>query len=127
MTPTKKALLTIIVSFLLGIVVGYFGFRLIHVPPVKKAEQSGFQRLKTDLRKRLSLTDAQQVRLDSLLQHRRIAFDAFRKQMSAQYHNMREETRDSIRQILSEEQKAHFEVFIKELDQQREEEKGNIQ
>ncbi len=127
MTSTKKALLTIIVSFLLGAVVGYFGFRLIPVSPTQKVARSGFQRLKTDLRERLSLTDVQQLRLDSLLQKRKTPFNAFRDQMSIQYRNMREETRDSIRQILTEEQKARFEVFVKELDQQREKEKGNIQ
>jgi hypothetical protein len=124
MTPTKKALLTIIVSFILGITVGFFGFQLFHILPQGKTGLTGFQRLKTELRERVSLTDSQQARLDSLLQHRRLVFDAFRRQMAAQYHDMREETRDSIRQILSEEQKKRFEMFIKELDQQLEGQKG---
>lgn len=124
MNPTGKALLTIIISFILGVVVGYFSFQLSHGTTERKEEQSGFYRLKNELHDRLSLTDAQQTTLDSLLQHRRVAFDTFRKQMSAQYHDMREETRDSIRQILTVEQKNGFEMFIKELDQQREREKG---
>ena len=127
MKPTGKAMLTILISFVLGAVVGYAAFRVILLPEAPKPAPSGISRLRSELHDRLSLNTAQQTRLDSLLQRRRVVFENFRKQMSGHYQEMRETTRDSIRQILTEEQKPQFELFVRELDQRREKEKGSSQ
>ncbi len=123
MKPTVRATLTILVSFLLGAVVGAAALKVMSMNA--KPAPSGLVRLETELHKRLNLTEIQQKRLDSLLQRRRVVFEDFRTQMSAHFQEMRDTTRDSIRQILTEEQKPGFEAFVKELDQNREKEKGS--
>ncbi len=121
MKPKAKATLTILVGFLLGAVAGAAGLRLAMMYSEPKP---GIVRLETELHNRLSLSPLQQQRLDSLLQRRRAVFENFRGQMSEHFREMRETTRDSIRRILTEEQKPKFELFVKELDIQREKEKG---
>ncbi len=124
MTPKVKATLTILVSFLIGAVAGAAGLRLAMMYSDPKPATPGIVRLETELHNRLGLSADQQAGLDSLLQRRRTVFENFRNQMSGHFRDMRETTRDSIRRILTEEQKPKFELFVRELDLQREKEKG---
>ncbi len=129
MTTRQKAYMAILVSFLLGAAVGAIGFKLIIIRTSQGGE-AGIDKFKNELHERLSLNQEQQIALDSLLQRRRIVFEDLRKELRTRYSNLRSETRDSIRKILTTEQKPRFEDFINELDKEHkkiEKEKGPTQ
>ncbi len=123
MTTRRKAFIAILISFILGSVVGAVGYS-ITFHAMAQRQPPGFDRFRNDLHDRLGLTAAQGVELDSILNHRKIVFDKFRRDMRDQFSGLLAETRDSIRKVLTEEQKSKFEKFIQEMDREREKREG---
>jgi hypothetical protein len=107
MRPKTKTILFILLSFILGILCGWFlqdhGFVMAnHTPP-------DFEKMLTE---RLHLDDHQITQLDSILDARKKQMDVQRVQMLA----MRDTTRMEIRRILKADQFKIFDEILQQKD-----------
>jgi uncharacterized protein YneF (UPF0154 family) len=107
MRPKTKTILFILLSFVLGILCGWFlQDRIIikadHTPP-------DFQKMLTE---RLHLDEGQVAQLDSILETRRKQMEVQRNQLLA----VRDTTRMEIRRILNADQLKIFDGILQEKD-----------
>ena len=107
MRPKTKTILFILLSFVLGILCGWFlqdrvFIKADHTPPE-------FQKMLTE---RLRLNESQVAQLDSILEARRKQMELQRNQMLA----MRDTTRIEIRRILNADQLKTFDEILQEKD-----------
>jgi hypothetical protein len=116
MKPKTKTILFILLSFILGILCGWFVqdhfFTKINHPP------PGFQQM---LINRLHLDEHQIAQVDSLLEARKKQMDVHRTQMLA----MRDTTRMEIRRMLNTEQVKLFDELLQEKDAREAKNKGH--
>ncbi len=120
MTSKGKAVSTILVSILIGVVAGILidqtllrGRLRLSSPP------SRYENFKSRVFKDLKLNTDQQSELEHLLQRRQESFNEFRKNIDSQYIQLRETTRDSIRSLLTPDQREKFEGIVKGFDAER--------
>jgi len=124
MSATQKAGLWVGVVLLLGVALGgVAGFSYEHhlvsaastpLPePVRRAHRV------EQLTQALGLTSAQIQQVDGILLQRHTEAKALHDQSDAQFEQIRQKGREQIRAILTPEQKAKFEEFLANLDQQR--------
>lgn len=117
MTSKKKAVLTIVVSFLLGAVAGVLADHMILRGSIRSSSSSSrYEQFKTRLFQELNLSLPQQSQLEQLMQRRQDAFNELRNTMRAKFSEIREATGDSIRSLLTPTQLEKFEVLLKEYD-----------
>lgn len=107
MQPKTKTILFILLSFLLGILCGWFLQNRVfimsdHTPP-------DFQKMLTE---RLHLDEVQVAQLDSILDARKKQMDVQRNQMLA----IRDSIRMEIRRILNADQLKMFDEILQEKD-----------
>jgi uncharacterized protein YneF (UPF0154 family) len=107
MQPKTKTLLFILLSFILGVLCGWFVqdrvfIKVGHTPP-------NFQKM---LIERLHLDKSQVAQVDSILDARKQQIDVHRKRMLA----MRDTTQMEIRKVLSAEQSKIFDSMIQEIN-----------
>ena len=107
MRPKTKTILFILLSFILGILCGWFlqdriFIKVDHTPP-------DFQKMLTE---RLHLDEGQVAQLDSILETRRKQMEVQRNQMLA----VRDTTRMEIRRILNTDQLKIFDEILQEKD-----------
>jgi len=108
MKPKTKTILFILLSFILGILCGWFlqdrvFIKAYHMPP------PDFQKMLTE---RLHLDAHQIAQVDSILDARKQQMDVHRKQMLA----MRDTTRMEIRKVLNTDQSKAFDEIVQELN-----------
>ena len=121
---TRKAALWVGAVFLLGAALGgVLGYLFAHRPvsaanpPLSEPERRA-QRV-TELTKELSLTPQQAHELDAILLHWHGETKAIHDQTDAQIEVIRQKGRNEVRSILTPEQKAKFEEFLKRFDEER--------
>jgi hypothetical protein len=118
MTARTKAIILILISFVIGLGIGIFIDRMILLKVFDSYSQRGsaYKRYRTELIERLKLNSKQQVQLDSILSWSRGKFKALTKEFHSRITVIRNEVRDSIRKILTSEQREEFERMIKEYE-----------
>jgi hypothetical protein len=113
MKPKTKTIIFILLSFLLGILCGWFLegriFNGMHF--LKGSERRGFQKIMTE---RLRLNEWQVAQVDSILESQKPKMEIYREQLLA----TRDTIRSEIRKILNSEQSKLFDEFNQEKDQQ---------
>ena len=112
MKPKTKTILFILLSFLLGILCGWFlEGRMIDKAQLHKGrkDHGDFQKI---LSERLHLDELQRERVDSVLESRKQKMEIYKKQALA----MRDTTRIEIRKILNDEQTRLFDELNQEMD-----------
>ena len=120
MTGQKKAVLTILVCFLIGGLAGIVVDQALLRGSVHLfSSSSRYEKFKNRMFQELSLSPDQQTALEQLLQRRQDVFNDFRKTIETKYLEIREATRDSIRSLLNSTQLGKFEAMVKELDSSR--------
>ena len=107
MKPKTKTILFILLSFILGILCGWFAqdrvfIKAEHTPP-------DFQKMLTE---RLHLDERQIAQVDSILDARKKQIDVHRNQMLA----MRDTARLEIRKVLNAEQGKVFDEIVQEMN-----------
>jgi 2C-methyl-D-erythritol 2,4-cyclodiphosphate synthase len=113
MKPKTKTILFILLSFLLGILCGWFlEDRMFNRMQFSKGRDHG-EFLKI-LNERLHMNERQVAQVDSVLESRKQKMEIYKKQALA----MRDTTRVEIRKILNTEQSKIFDEFNQEKDQQ---------
>ena len=107
MKPKTKTILFILLSFILGILCGWFAQDRLFI----KAGHTlpDFQKMLTE---RLHLDEHQIAQVDSILEARKKQMDVIRNQMLA----MRDTTQIEIRKILNADQSKAFDEIVQELN-----------
>lgn len=115
MGAKSKTLMFIVVSFLLGGVVGgivdanYFGSRR----PARPSHED----IMREFTQRLKLQGSQPAVVDSILESGRVRFGEIRKEYNDTFRTQRDSLRKEIRKTLSQEQNLLFDQYIKEMDE----------
>ena len=116
---SRRAYLYFALTFLLGVIVGgtcvyYYAWSTGHWHrPFNR--QSFVSRLKTDL----NLSDTQVPQLEQILEGSTKKFRSAQQQADSQLNAIREETRTSIRQLLTPEQSQKFDALVRRWDERR--------
>ncbi len=115
MNPKTKTLLFILVSFVLGALVGGATVRYWSGLRTEGRYQNQADVMKA-FAERLHLNDQQVAQVDTILEQRRKKFDQFRNAMIA----VRDTTRQEIRKLLTPEQNKLFDEYVQEMNAREE-------
>jgi Spy/CpxP family protein refolding chaperone len=120
MTDKRKAIVLVIVLFVLGIALGGVG---THMWDAHVIAGQGHHSASKELKEELQLSPDQAKQFDQIMSDWRAKFHAMDVQKNAEwdpkYDQVRHEERNNIRVLLTPEQKAKFEAFLKRLDEER--------
>ncbi len=112
----RRATLYILLIFLCGMVAGALASNLwmgLETRGAARADVSySANRTVEKFTKRFNLTPEQARKLESILDETRKAYQSYEKERDA----IRQQGRDRIREILSEEQRAQYEEYLAQLD-----------
>lgn len=127
----RKAIALLLVLFLLGIALGALGTYLAsgriwgthaageRTPVQKRA------RVLERLTQELNLTADQRKQLEGILADTQAKYDAIHQQMMPQFDQVRHQSREQIRAILTPEQRPKFEEFLRRVDEERRKRSGH--
>lgn len=129
MPRTKfSAVLSLVLVFLSGILVGAVSYRLYAVntvntatsgrPPARNPEEVRKQRMR-EMREKIKLDDAQFAKLGEIYDHTRQEFQALKKKGDEEGHQIWDRQRESVKAMLRPDQVPLYEQFQKEQDEQR--------
>lgn len=120
MTDKRKAVILVVVLFVLGIALGSVGMHMWDAHVI--AAQARHSPVK-DLKAQLNMTPAQEQRFDAIIKEDHAKFRDLNKERDAEwdpkYDQVRQQGRQNIRAILTPQQQAIFDAFLRRLDQQR--------
>jgi plasmid maintenance system antidote protein VapI len=116
---SRRAYIYFALTFLLGVIVGgacvyYYAWSTGHWH--RPFNRQIVSRL---LKAQLNLSDTQVFQLEQILEGSTKNFRAIQQQMDSQSNALREETRNRIRQILSQEQVQKFDELVRRWDERR--------
>ncbi len=112
MQAKTKTILFILLSFFLGIILGWFLEDRV-ITGVQHFQGHGPRDFQNVLAKRLHLDEHQMMEVDSILDIRKQRMEEFRKQMLS----VRDTTRMDIRKLLHNDQVKLFDDFIREMNE----------
>ncbi len=126
----RSALLSLILVFLSGALVGAVSYRLYMVNTVSSSGASGARPQRMDpeevrkrrineMREKVKLDDDQVARLNAIYDHTRQQFHTLKKKGDEEGHTIWENQKDSVRAILRPEQLPLYEQYQKDQDEQR--------
>jgi Spy/CpxP family protein refolding chaperone len=120
MTDKRKAVLLVIVLFVLGISLGSVG---AHMWDAHVIADHGHHRASDELKEELQLSPDQAKQFDQIMTDWRGKFHALDGQehleWDPKYDAIRHEERNNIRTILTPDQKVKFDAFLKRIDEER--------
>jgi len=128
--PKNKlsALLSLMLVFLSGTLVGAVSYRLYMVNTVSSTAPSRparpdpeeiRKRRVTEMRDKIKLDDEQVAKLNVIYDHTRQQFQSLKKKGDEEGHTIWENQKEAVRAILKPEQQPLYEQFQKEQDEQR--------
>ncbi len=121
MKSKTGAALFLTVMFAFGLVAGSLGHYLFQksVAAVENRRQNSRNaehHLADEMAQGLDMDAAQKEQLKEIIGRSRERYRALSKQFRPQYDSIREQTRQEIRQILRDDQKARFEEIVTKID-----------
>ena len=123
----RKAILLVFAVFLLGIALGGVGtYALVATrvlaarpqPPTLGRDPRGTMARFTH---ELGLNPDQQKQIEAIFNETRARYGALHERLDPEYEQVRQEGRQKIRQMLTEEQKPKFENLLHRIDEERRE------
>lgn len=121
MKSKTSATLVIVLTFFLGGIAGAAGYYLVNrqimASSPRPPERSTPHNIVEELAQGLSLNSQQKSQLKGIIDSGRDRYRALSSQMRPQYDAIRDQTRQEIRQILTEEQKSRFAKIVKDIDE----------
>ncbi|HEV2305193.1 MAG TPA: hypothetical protein VGR93_06720 [Candidatus Acidoferrales bacterium] len=118
MTDKRKAIILVIVLFVLGIALGSVGTHMWDAHVLASQHHSVVKALKAELQ----MTPAQEKQFDAIIKDDRSKFRALYMQRDAEWDpkidQVRQQGRQNIRAILTPDQRAKFDAFFKSRDQE---------
>lgn len=119
------AFVVIVATFLLGALGGYSLSLIMSDAAAQKEHQSPYGNVSEYVKERLNLSGEQIVKYDAFVEtsHSQMSeiHSEYRKEFRAQVRSLQ----DEVRSILTEEQLAEYEVFLKEYAEFKRKERGN--
>ncbi len=115
MSPKAKTVLILLLSFVLGIVVGFLGERYDF--GTRQPRHPDYAQARKEFAQRLRLDTLQLARMDSVMDVHRKRIDDIRKLFSLE----RDTLRAGIRKLLRPDQDSIYEDFVRSLDARRHE------
>jgi len=123
MMSSRKAIAFLMAVFVLGAAAGVLGtmwatrtgLAATSGPPSKFSKQGAMEWLNTELK----LTAEQQQQLGVILDETASGYEAIRERVRPEYDQVRQQSRDRIRAILTPEQKARFEELVRQMGEER--------
>lgn len=121
MKSKTVAALILVVTFALGATAGSLGYYLFEKKAAAVGDRGGNPRnaprhLADEMAEGLNMDAAQKEQLHDIIGRSRERYRKLSDQFRPQYEAIRKETRQEIRQILREDQKARFEEIITRID-----------
>src|SRR5579871_4221287 len=117
---SRRAYLYFTLTIILGAVIGGAGVYAylwhsgrLHPPAFNKAHAEAH------LKKELNLNDAQLQQIDQIFIQSSQQLSDLQKQVDPQFQAIHLETRAQIRRVLTPDQAARFDVFLKQIDERR--------
>lgn len=120
----RKAIVLVLGVFILGMIVGGLAMYLAEGRVLRSAQRGGPGRVVQQLTTDLGLSAEQQKQLESILEETRSHYEKLYETIQPERQKIREEGRDRIRAILSPEQRAKFEEFVRRIDERNKAKKG---
>jgi len=114
----RKAALLVMAVFVLGLLLGGLSVHVLG-DRVWAGRKPGKMRLVQDLTRELSLSPDQQQQVVSILEETNARYQPIFEQIRPQLQQVREEGRNRIRAILTQEQRPRFEEFLRRIDEER--------
>ena len=124
MMTNKRAIAYLILVFALGAALGVLGtlwasrsgWALAAPPgPSMRSKEGAAQWLTHEL----NLSAEQQQQLGPILDETAANYEAIRERVRPEYDQVRQQSREKIRAILTPEQKARFEELVRQMDEER--------
>ena len=120
MNDKRKAIVLVVVLFVLGIALGSVG---AHMWDGHVIASQRHHRPSEELKQELQLSPDQTKQFDQIMTDWRGKFQGLgaqeRSEWDPKYDQIRHEERNNIRAILTPDQKVKFEAFLKHLDEER--------
>jgi Spy/CpxP family protein refolding chaperone len=122
--PKIKIVLLLVLIFLLGTATGALGYRLLEQRGFFSPRNRAVSRDRTGgvvdrFTRELGLTPEQGQQLSAILKDNEKKFAELRRSINPQAEAIRQEGRNQIRAILTEEQKPKFEEMLRKTDEER--------
>jgi hypothetical protein len=119
----RKAVLLVLVVFVLGIALGAVGTyvvtsRVLAARPQTAVVHTTANTVAT-LTKDLNLNPDQQKQILGVLNDTRSRYDAIHQEVDPEYEKVRQEGRERIRELLTAEQRLKFEDVLRRIDEDR--------
>jgi len=121
MKSKTSAALLLVLTFLLGGVAGAVSYSLYQNHVAANSRYNNPRDIVNVLAQNLSLDAKQKDTLKGIIDQSRDRYRVLSVQFRPQYETIRNETRQQIRQILHEDQRARFEDFLKDTDKHHKE------
>ena len=120
---SRKAVLLVLLLFVLGIALGSVGTYLVTTRvqaarPVATLVHNPAHTMAMYTRD-LNLDADQQTQIQAILNDMRAGYAALHEKLDPEYESVRQQGRDRIRQILTPEQRPKFEDLLRQIDEDR--------
>ena len=118
----RKAYLIVFVLFILGIALGSVGTYLVTMrvqaarPAVVGERAPSHMAMFT---RDLNLTPEQQTQVQAIMNETRSHYAELHQKLDPEYEQVRQQSRDHIRQVLTPEQRPKFEELLRQMDEER--------
>jgi hypothetical protein len=108
----------VIVALLLGAVLGLSAGRACGFKAWRHGDSKDYQqRMLARLTSEVGLDAGQQVKVQGILDQKKVKFDALRAEMRPKFETLKKETREEIRLLLKPEQYAKFNALNAKMDE----------
>ncbi len=119
----RRAVLLVIVLFVLGIALGSVGTYLVTTRVLAARPQTTMMRTPSQhmamYTRDLNLTTDQQSQIQSILNDTRGRYASLHEKLDPEYEQVRHEGRERIRQVLTPDQRPKFEELLRQMDEDR--------
>ncbi len=125
----RKAVLLVLVLFLLGIGLGSVGTYLVTervqaARPMLTLARNPAHTMATYTRD-LNLNPEQQGQIQAILNEMRAGYAGLHEKLDPEYEQVRQQGRERIRQVLTPEQRPKFEDLLRQIDEERRRRQNN--
>lgn len=120
---SRKAVLLVVVVFVLGIALGAVGTYLVtsrvQAARVQPSLRTGPGHAMAVFTRDLDLNQDQQNQIQAILNDTRAKYAQLHEKLDPEYEEVRQEGRQKIRQVLTPEQRPKFEDLLRQMDEDR--------
>lgn len=122
---TSQVVIYLLLVFIAGTVAGAFGFKYYSLRVNASNRPDDIRnRMRTEIRQRLKLDEAQGAQFDGIMDEARGKWRAFRESHRAEFEAIQKEQDDRIRAMLRPDQVAEFEKMKVEMEARRKDFEG---